>query len=64
MRRKIRFAVALVMVAGGGVWLLLQLFSADYVFDRLTIAACLIVGIGAYWLWVHYINATANQEDD
>ena len=64
MRRKIRFAVALVMVAGGGLWLLFQLFSADYVFDRATIAACLIVGIGAYWLWAHYINAIPNQEDD
>jgi hypothetical protein len=64
MRRKIRFVVALVMVAGGGLWLLFQLFFADYVFDRLIIAACLIVGIGAYWLWVHYINAAPNQEDD
>jgi hypothetical protein len=64
MRRKIRFVVALVMVTGGGLWLLFQLFIADYVFGRLIIAACLIVGIGAYWLWAHYINATPNQDDD
>ena len=47
MRRKIRFVVALIMVVGGGMWLLFQLFIADYVFGRLIIAACLIVGIGA-----------------
>lgn len=64
VRRKIKFVVALVMVTGGGLWLLFQLFIADYVFGRLIIAACLIVGIGAYWLWAHYINATPNQEDD
>jgi hypothetical protein len=35
VRRKIRFVVALVMVTGGGLWLLFQLFIADYVFGRL-----------------------------
>jgi hypothetical protein len=64
VRRKIKFVVALVMVTGGGLWLLFQLFIADYVFGRLIRAACLIVGIGAYWLWAHYINATPSQEDD
>ena len=46
VRRKIKFVVALVMVTGGGLWLLFQLFIADYVFGRLIIAACLIVEIG------------------
>ena len=61
MRRKIRFVVALIMVVGGGMWLLFQLFIADYVFGRLIIAACLIVGIGVYGLWAHYINAQSGR---
>jgi hypothetical protein len=64
MRREIRFCVALIMVVGGGLWLLYQLFIADYLVDRLIIAACVMVGTGGYWLWDHWINPTPNREDD
>jgi hypothetical protein len=50
MRRLIEFLLALALTAGGGLWLLFQVFVAELVFSKSLMAACLIFGVGVYWL--------------
>jgi hypothetical protein len=61
VRRIIGFVVASAMTVGGGFWLYFQLFVAERGFGKLIIGACFLPGLGAYWLWVNYIDAAPNR---
>jgi hypothetical protein len=54
--------MSLAMTFGGAGWVLWQLLVPHVIFGKLFIGACALTGIGAYWLWCDYINATPKPE--
>jgi hypothetical protein len=62
MRRIIGFIVATVLTAGGGLWLLLQIFRPDQTFGTPLMGLCLMLGVGAYWFWANYIAKSTPEE--
>jgi hypothetical protein len=65
MRRIISFILAFALTAGGGVWLVFQLLgylAGERFFFMLVMAACLMLGVGGYWLWCDFYGPTRNAE--
>lgn len=62
MRRMISLLCALALTVGGLAWLISQLF-ADRIYFKLIAAAGLMIGLGGYWLWADYIDATPNKPE-
>jgi len=62
VRRTIGFLIALALAVGGASSVIVQLSGPDRIFGKLLIGAC-AAAIGAYWLWVDYINTHPNLEE-
>ena len=62
MRRIIGFILATVLTAGGGLWLLLQIFRPDQTFGTPLMGLSLLFGIGAYWYWANFIAKSSSEE--
>jgi hypothetical protein len=64
IRRTIGFLMALAMTLGGASWVFIQVLVSERVFLKLMIGAGALTALGAYWLWIDYINPTAEPEHE
>ncbi|MFO1097624.1 MAG: hypothetical protein U1E81_04910 [Xanthobacteraceae bacterium] len=62
MRRAIGFILATVLTAGGGLWLLFQIFRPDQTFGTPLLGLCLLLGVGSYWYWATFIAKSSPEE--
>jgi hypothetical protein len=51
VRRVIVTIISLAMIAGGGYFLILELFYSDHIFWRVLIAAAFVMSMGFLLLW-------------
>lgn len=62
MRRAIGFVIASALLVGGLYLLYIELFAAQVIVGRITLAGAFLTFLGGAWLWADYINP--NRERD
>jgi hypothetical protein len=63
MSRILGLILALALTAGGALWLVFILALAEHVSNRLIAAACIVLAMGVYWLWIDYIRTPPGQDE-
>ena len=63
MSRILGLILALTLTAGGALWLVFIFALAEHVSNRLIAAACIVLAMGVYWLWIDYIHTPPGQDE-
>jgi len=63
MRRTISMILAAALIAGGIFWFAWMLLYSERIYFKFVLGAGFMIGVGAYWLWIDFIDATPNRTD-
>jgi hypothetical protein len=53
--------LSLALTTGGTLWLLVQIIMPEYTSRNLVVAACIVIAMGAHWLWNDYVRPKRGQ---